>query len=79
MDCKVQEFGLHPLVVGDAATGGATDTQHLLGLGDNLFSPCVPSVEVGLCWKVQNVLDGGVEGHFPTVTKSSLPALDAPP
>ena len=66
-------------MVGDAATGGATDAQHLLGLGDDLSSPCVPSVEVGLHWMVRNVLDGSVEGLFPMVAKSSLPALDAPP
>ncbi len=67
------------MVVGDAATGGATDAQHLLGLGDDLSSPCVPSMKVGLRWTVRNALDGGVEGRFPTVTKSSLPDLDAPP
>ncbi len=67
------------MVVGDAATGGTTDAQHLLGLGNDLSSPCIPSVEVELRPMVQNVLDGGVEGRFPTVAKSSLPALDAPP
>jgi hypothetical protein len=75
----LSEFGLCPFVIGDAATGGATDAQHLLCLGDNLSSPCVPCMEVGLCRTVQNVLDGGVKGWFPTVAISSLLVLAAPP
>jgi hypothetical protein len=26
-------FGLHPLVVADSASGGATNSQHLIGFG----------------------------------------------
>jgi hypothetical protein len=74
-----QEFGLRPLVVGNAATEGITDAHHLLGFEDDLSSPCIPFVEAGLHRTVGHILDGGVKGSFPTVTKSSLPALITPP
>ena len=61
------------------STGGATDACHLLGFGDDLSSPCIPSVEAGLHRTVGHIVDGGVEGRFPTVAKYSLPALVTPP
>jgi hypothetical protein len=70
------EFGLRPLVVGDAEAGGATDAQHLFGFGSDIGSPCLPVVEVGLHRTLRHVLDGGVEGHFPTVLKASIPQLE---
>jgi hypothetical protein len=65
--------------VGDAATGGITDVRYLLGFGNDLSSPYIPVVEAGLHRTVRHILDGGVKGVFPTVAKSSLPALIQPP
>ena len=72
------EFGLRPLVVGDAEAGGATDAQHLFGFGSDIGSPCLPVVEVGLHRTLRHVLDGGVEGCFPTVLKAAIPQLERP-
>jgi hypothetical protein len=72
------EVGLRPLVVGDAEAGGATDVQHLFGFGSDIGSPCLPVVEVGLHWTLHHVLDGGVEGRFPTVLKAAIPQLERP-
>ena len=72
------EFGLRPLVVGDVEAGGVTDAQHLFGFGSNIGSQCLPVVEVGLHRTLHHVLDGGVEGCFPTVLKSSIPQLERP-
>ena len=41
-------FDLRPLVVGDAAAGGATDAQHFFGFGRDLSSPVTPVTEPGL-------------------------------
>ncbi len=73
-----QDFDLVPLVVGDAATGGATDAQHFICFGRELTKRSTPVVEAGLRRTVRHVLDGGVEGHFPTVLKSALPELSNP-
>ena len=72
------EFGLRPLVVGDAEAGGATDAQHLFGFGCDIGSPYLPVVEVGLHRTLRHVLDGGVEGRFPTVLKALIPQLERP-
>jgi hypothetical protein len=72
------EFGLRLLIVGDAEAGGATDAQHLFGFGSDIGSPCLPVVEVGLHWTLHHVLDGGVEGRFPTVLKAAIPQLERP-
>ena len=40
-------FNLRPLVVGDAAVGGATDAQHFFGFGHDLSSPVTPVIEPG--------------------------------
>ena len=61
------------------ATGGVTDACHLLGFGNDHSSPCIPVVEAGLHRTVRHILDGGVKGVFPTVAKSSLPALITSP
>jgi hypothetical protein len=37
--------------------------------------PPIPMVELGLHRSIWQILDGGVEGRFPTVLKSSVPAL----
>ena len=72
------EFGLQPLVVGDVAAGGATDAQHLFGFGRDIGSPCLPVVKMGLHRTLHQVLDGGVEGRFPTALKSLIPQLERP-
>ena len=64
--------------MGDAEAGGATDAQHLFGFGSDIGSPCLPVVEVGLHQTLRHVLDGGVEGRFPTVLKASIPQLERP-
>ncbi len=75
----LQEYGLHPFVISDAATGGATDAQHVINLGNNLLSPSILVVEIGLHRTVRHIIDGGVEGWFPSVQWETLPALDNPP
>ncbi len=72
------EFDLKTLVIGNATSGGATDAQHLMGFGHNLGLVNPPQVEPGLPRTVQHVLDGGVEGLFPTVLKNTLPVLVNP-
>jgi hypothetical protein len=71
-------FGLHPLVVADSASGGATNSQHFIGFGCDLGSLVTPSVESALPCTLQHVLDGGIEGCYPLVPKSSLPVLVNP-
>jgi hypothetical protein len=71
-------FGLHPLVVADSASGGATDRQHLIGFGCYLSSLVPPCVKSGLPCMLWHVLDGSTEGCFPLVPKSSLPVLVNP-
>jgi hypothetical protein len=73
-----EELYLKTLVIGDAASGGATDAQHLMGFGCNLGSVNLPQVEPGLPRMVQHVLDSGVEGPFPTVLENTLPVLVNP-
>jgi hypothetical protein len=68
-------FGLHPLVVADSASGGATNRQHLIGFGCDLGSLVPPRVKSGLPCTLWHVLDGSMEGCFPWVPKSSLPVL----
>jgi hypothetical protein len=70
-----EEFGLHPLVIGDAASGGALDAQHLLRFGMDLSPPHIPMDESGLHCSIWHILDGGVEGRFSMVLKSSFSAL----
>jgi hypothetical protein len=72
------DHDLRALVIGDAAPGGPTDAHHLLGFGTRLHSLVVPRVEPGLPRLVQHVLDGGVEGRFPTVFQDSVPPLTNP-
>ena len=72
------DYGLRPLVIGNAAAGRASDAQHFFGFGDDLLYPCAPVVEPGLQQTVRNILDGGVEGRFPSVLQSAIPALDNP-
>ena len=68
-----KEFDLKTLVIGDAASGGVTDAQHLMGFGCNLGLVNPLQVEPGLPRTVRHVLDGGVEGPFPMVLKNTLP------
>jgi hypothetical protein len=74
----LSEFGLLPLKVADASAGGATDVQHLLGFGSNFCTSGIPSVERCLQHTIRHVLDGGIEGRFPTVQKASIPPLVNP-
>ena len=74
----LNEFHLHALNVSDSTVGGATDGLHLMGFGNKLGSSSLPTVKPGLPRVLRHFLDGGVEGHFPVVCKSSLPPLDAP-
>ncbi len=73
-----RDFGFVPLVVGNAATGGATDSQHFICFSQELSHCHTPMVEPGLRWTVRHVLDGSVEGRLPTVLKFSLPNLSSP-
>jgi hypothetical protein len=70
-----EEFCLHPLVIGNAASCSASDAQHLLRFVMDLPSHHIPTVELGLHCPIQHILDGGVEGWFPTVLKSLVPTL----
>jgi hypothetical protein len=70
------DHGLQPLVIGNAAAGGASDAQHFFGFGDDLSYACAPMVKPELQRTIQNMLDGGVEGWFPSVLQSAIPALD---
>ncbi len=70
-----EEFDLKTLVIGDAGSGGATDAQHLMGFGCDLGLVNPLQVEPGLPRTVRHVLDGGVEGPFPTVLTNTLPVL----
>ena len=74
--CRV--FRLRPLVVGDAAAGGASNAQHFFGLGDDLASTVAPVVEPRLQRTVHNILDGGVKGRFPSFLQASVPPLHDP-
>jgi hypothetical protein len=71
----LESFCLAPLVVADSTVGGATDSQHLLDFGLDLGSSVTPTVKPGLPRTLRHFLDGGTEGCFPSVLKSSLPAL----
>ena len=71
----LESFCLAPLVVANLTVGGATDSQHLLGFGLDLGSSATPTVEPGLPHTLRHFLDGRTEGCFPSVLKSSLPAL----
>jgi hypothetical protein len=74
------EHGLRPLVISDAATGGATDAQFVIGLGSDLSSLSMPVVEIGLQRTIRHIIDGGVEGRFPSVLREAIPlASDNPP
>ena len=55
-----------------------TDGRHLLGFGLNLGSCITPMVERAPPLVLRHFLDGGVEDDFHSVSKSSLPPLDAP-
>ncbi len=70
------EFDLQPLVMGDAAAGGATDAQHLFGFGRKLGTPYFPTVKAGLHWTLHHILDRGGKGCFPMVLKSLIPVLE---
>ena len=74
----LDKFHLHTLKVSDSTVGGATDGLYLMGFGNKLGSSTLPSVEPGLPRVLRHFLDGGVEGNFPVVYKSTLPPLDAP-
>jgi hypothetical protein len=71
-------FGLHPLMMADSASGGATNSQHLIGFGRDLGFLVTPSFESGLPCTLWHMLDGSTEGHFPLVPKSSLLVLVNP-
>ncbi len=71
----LESFRLALLVVADSMVGGATDGQYLLGFGLDLGSSASPTVEPGLPHTLRHFLDGGTEGCFPSVLKSSLLAL----
>ncbi len=71
-------FNLFPLVVADAAYDGATDHQHLIRFGGDLSTTVTPTIEYGLKRMLAHVLDGGTEGWFPSVFKSSPPVLVNP-
>ncbi len=60
----LEAFGLHVFVIGDAATGGVTNTQYLLGFGRGLGLSTDLTVEVRLPCTLTQVLDGWVEGRF---------------
>jgi hypothetical protein len=75
--CK--DHGLQLLTLSNAVLGSVTDSQHLLGLGHDLRSSVTPAVKAGLPCTVRHVLDGGVEGKFPTVLVSALPQVVNPP
>ena len=74
----LDEFHLHTLNVSDSTVGGATDGLYLMGFGNKLGSSTLPTVEPGLPRVLRHFLDGGVEGNFPVVYKSTLPPLEAP-
>ncbi len=77
--CKLcADYDLRPLVVGIAAAGRASDVQHFFDFGNNLLSAVAPVVEPGLWWTVQNILDGGVGGRFPSVLQETVPPLANP-
>ena len=71
----LESFRLAPLVVTDSTVEGAMDSQYLLGFGLDLGSSATPTVEPGLPHTLRHFLDGRTEGCFPSVLKSSLPAL----
>jgi hypothetical protein len=71
-------FEFRSMVVADSAVGRVTDGRHPFGFGHNLGSCVAPTVERGLPLVLRHFLDGGVEGDFRVVPKSSLPPLDAP-
>ncbi len=64
-------FNLFSLVVADAAYGGATDRQHLIGFGGDLSTTVTPTIKYGLKRMLTHVLNGGTEGWFPSGLKSS--------
>ncbi len=70
-----EEFGLCPPVISNAASGGASNVQHLLRFGMDLSSLHIPMVETGLYCSIWHIQDGGVEGGFPMVLKSLIPPL----
>jgi len=72
----LDSFEFQSMAVADSAVGGVTDGPHLLGFGHNLGSCVTPMVERGLPLVLRHFLDGGVEGDFRSVSKSSLPPLD---
>jgi len=74
----LDSFEFRLLVVADSAVCGVMDGRHLLGFGLNLGSCITPTVERGLPLVLRHFLDGGVEDDFHSVSKSSLPPLDAP-
>jgi hypothetical protein len=77
-EALLRDFGLHLLIIADSAVGGATDGCHMLGFGCNLGSQAAPMVKTGLPRTLRHFLDGGVEGRFASVRKTSLPLLDKP-
>jgi hypothetical protein len=72
------DFGLCSLMVGVSAVGGATAGWHLLSFGSDLGSTITPTAEPGLPRMLHHFLDGGVDGRFPSVLKSSIPELVTP-
>jgi hypothetical protein len=74
----LDSFEFRSMVVADSAVGGVTDGCHLIGFGHDLDSCVIPTVERGLPLVLRHFLDGGIEGDFRVVSKSSLPPLDAP-
>ena len=74
----LDSFEFRSMVVADSAVGGVTNGRHLLGFGQNLGSCVTPTVDRGLPLVLRHFLNGGIEGNFCFVSKSSLPPLDAP-
>ncbi len=70
-----KNHGLKLLTLSNGVLGCMTDSRHLLGFGHDFWSSVTPAVKAGLPHTVQHVLDGGVEGKFPTVLVSTLPQV----
>ena len=74
----LDSFCLAPLVVANSLVGGATDSQHFMGLGLDLGSLITPKsspashVPSAISWK------GGTDGYFHSMLKASLPASSQP-
>jgi hypothetical protein len=74
--------GLHPVFFLDTDNGGAMDTCHVFGFGNDLDSDVLLKLTWGLAQTLHHFSDGGVEGHFTKphrVARSDIPEVDDPP